>query len=327
MTEAVHASAPSCPLELLTVGRVSVDLYAEEIGLDWNEVTHFVKSIGGSPTNVAVAAARLGHTAAVFTKVGADPFGNYVRAKLTSFGVDTRFVGTHPTLRTPLAFAVLHPPEDPPILFYREPTAPDFTITLDEIDLDTVRSVPIFWVTGTAVSAEPSRATTMAMLDARGRRHHTVADLDYRAMFWPSVEAARAAIGALVDHATVAVGNRTECEVAVGTSDPDAAADRLLERGVEVAIVKLGGDGVLVASTGRRTVVPPVPVAVVCGLGAGDAFGGALCHGLLSGWDAERAVTYANAAGAIVASRLLCSDAMPTAAEVDARLETTGADH
>jgi 5-dehydro-2-deoxygluconokinase len=324
LTEATTASRP---LELLTVGRISVDLYAEEIGLDWTEVTHFVKSIGGSPTNVAVAAARLGHAAAVFTKVGADPFGDYVRAKLGSFGVDTRFVGTHPTLRTPLAFAVLDPPEDPPILFYREPTAPDFTITLGEIDLDVVRSVPIFWVTGTAVSAEPSRATTMAMLEARGRRGHTVADLDYRAMFWPSVNAAHAAIGALVDHATVAVGNRTECEVAVGTSDPDAAADRLLERGVEIAIVKLGGDGVLVATTDRRAVVPPVPVAVVCGLGAGDAFGGALCHGLLSGWDAERAVTYANAAGAIVASRLLCSDAMPTAGEVDARLETSSADH
>jgi 5-dehydro-2-deoxygluconokinase len=314
-------------LEVVTVGRISVDLYAEEMNLDWNEVTHFVKSIGGSPTNVAVAAARLGHAAAVFTKVGADPFGEYAKVKLASFGVDTRFVGTHPTLRTPLAFAVLDPPEDPPILFYREPTAPDFTITLDEIDLDVVRAVPIFWVTGTAVSAEPSRSTTMAMLESRARRRQTVADLDYRAMFWPSVEAAQEAIGALLDHATVAVGNRTECEVAVGTADPDGAADRMLERGVEIAIVKLGGDGVLVATARRRTVVPPVPVSVVCGLGAGDAFGGALCHGLLSGWDAERTVVYANAAGAIVASRLLCSDAMPTSAEVDARLETSGARH
>jgi 5-dehydro-2-deoxygluconokinase len=322
LTEAVTRD-----LEVVTVGRISVDLYAEEMNLDWNEVTHFVKSIGGSPTNVAVAAARLGHAAAVFTKVGADPFGEYVKVKLASFGVDTRYVGTHPTLRTPLAFAVLDPPEDPPILFYREPTAPDFTITLDEIDLDVVRSVPIFWVTGTAVSAEPSRTTTMAMLEARARRRHTVADLDYRAMFWLSVEAARDAIGALLDHATVAVGNRTECEVAVGTADPDGAADRMLERGVEIAVVKLGGDGVLVATAGRRTVVPPVPVSVVCGLGAGDAFGGALCHGLLSGWDAERTVVYANAAGAIVASRLLCSDAMPTSAEVDARLETSGARH
>ena len=321
MTQAVTRD-----LEVLTVGRISVDLYAEEMNLGWDEVTHFVKSIGGSPTNVAVAAARLGHAAAVFTKVGADPFGAYVKAKLASFGVDTRFVGTHPTLRTPPAFAVLDPPEDPPILFYREPTAPDFTITLDEVDLDVVRAVPIFWVTGTAVSADPSRSTTMAMLETRARRRHTVADLDYRAMFWPSVDAARAAIGALLDYATVAVGNRTECEVAVGTSDPDGAADRFLERGVEIAVVKLGGDGVLVATAERRTVVPPVPVTVACGLGAGDAFGGALCHGLLAGWDPEKTVVFANAAGAIVASRLLCSDAMPTAGEGDTLVEKSGAD-
>src|SRR5437764_2519106 len=140
-------------LELLTVGRVTVDLYADQAGAPFDGPQRFEKSIGGSPTNVAVAAARLGHAAAVFTKVGADPFGEYVKAKLASFGVDIRFVGTHPTLRTPLAFAVLDPPEDPPILFYREPTAPDFTITLGEIDLEVVRSVPIFWVTGTAVSA------------------------------------------------------------------------------------------------------------------------------------------------------------------------------
>jgi 5-dehydro-2-deoxygluconokinase len=311
-------------LELVTVGRVSVDLYAEEPGLDWNDVSHFLKSVGGSPTNVAVAAARLGHAAAVFTKVGADPFGDYVRAKLKSFGVDTRFVGTHPTLRTPLAFAVLDPPDDPPILFYREPTAPDFTITADEIDLGVVCRVPIFWVTGTATAAQPSRDTTMAMLHERGRARHTVADLDYRAMFWRSLDDARGAIGALLDFATVAVGNRAECDVAVGTADPDLAADRLLDQGVEIAVVKMGSDGVLVATDERRSVVPPVPVDVVCGLGAGDAFGGALCHGLLSGWEPERAVEFANAAGALVASRLLCSDAMPTLAEVDAVLERSG---
>jgi 5-dehydro-2-deoxygluconokinase len=320
LTEAVDAG-----LELLTVGRVSVDLYAEEPGLDWNDVSHFVKSVGGSPTNVAVAAARLGHRAAVFTKVGADPFGAYVRAKLASFGVDTRFVGTHPTLRTPLAFAVLDPPDDPPILFYRQPNAPDFTITLDEIALDVVATVPIFWVTGTAVAAEPTRTTTMAMLATRDQRRHTVVDLDYRAMFWPSLADARAAIGAMVDHATVAVGNRTECDVAIGTGDPNEAADRLLQRGVEIAVVKMGGEGVLVATEAHRAVVPPVPVEVVCGLGAGDAFGGALCHGLLSGWEPERSVVYANAAGAIVASRLLCSDAMPTTAEVDSVVEASHA--
>ena len=123
--EAAEEIRAMTDLELLTVGRISVDLYADQPGAGFDGPQRFEKSIGGSPTNVAVAAARLGHAAAVITKVGADPFGEYVRAKLEGFGVDTRYVGTHPSWRTPLAFAALTPPEDPEILFYREPAAPD----------------------------------------------------------------------------------------------------------------------------------------------------------------------------------------------------------
>lgn len=305
-------------LELLTVGRISVDLYADEPHLGFEQVSHFVKSIGGTATNVAIAASRLGHRAGVFTKVGADPFGDYVRSRLADFGVDTTFVGRHPRLRTPLAFAVLDPPEDPQLLFYREPVAPDLTIEVDEVDMDLVARVPILWVTGTGFSREPSATTTLAMLGARSRRRHTIIDLDYRPLFWPSPEEARFAIGGALTQATVAVGNRTECEIAVGTAEPQEAARRLLDTGLELAIVKLGHEGALVATADGLITVPPAPVDVVCGLGAGDAFGGALCHGLLSGWDPERAVEFASAAGAVVASRLLCSDAMPTVGEVDA---------
>ena len=308
-------------LEVLTVGRVSVDLYGEQLGAGWHEVRSFAKAVGGSATNVAVAAARLGRRAAVLTKVGDDPFGRYVRARLGKLGVDARLVGTHPTLRTPLAFTVTDPPENPPILFYREPSAPDLAIVPGDVDPSLVREVPLLWVTGTGLSAEPSASTHEALLRVRGRHPHTVLDLDYRPTLWPSEAEAAARIGAAVEHVTVAVGNRDECGVAVGSDDPDVAADRLLARGVELAVVKLGADGVLVATAEGRTTVPPVPVDVVCGLGAGDGFGGALCHGLLSGWDPARVVEYANAAGAIVASRLLCSDAMPTVDEIDALLE------
>ncbi|MGD9702107.1 MAG: 5-dehydro-2-deoxygluconokinase [Acidimicrobiia bacterium] len=312
-------------LDVITVGRVSVDLYAREAGVGFEGAQTFEKSVGGSPTNVAVAAARLGRRAAVATKVGADPFGVYVRRKLESFGVDTRFVGTHPTLRTPLAFAAMDPPDDPPILFYREPNAPDMTIEPGELDAAAVRDVPIFWVSASALSREPIAGTVGALLDERARRPHTVLDLDYRPVFWTSEAEARERIGAAVASCTVAVGNRTECDIAVGSDDPDTAADRLLERGVDLAIVKRGGDGVLVAWSDGRALVPPRPVQVVCGLGAGDAFGGALCHGLLEGWDPRQIVEYANAAGAIVASRLLCSDAMPFDAEVRALLEWSDA--
>jgi 5-dehydro-2-deoxygluconokinase len=113
------------PLDLLTLGRIGVDLYPEQSGVGLADVTSFAKSLGGSPSNVAVAAARLGNHSAVVTKVGDDPFGPYVRRALREFGVDDRFVGTDPTLRTPITFCELHPPDHFPLLFYREPSAPD----------------------------------------------------------------------------------------------------------------------------------------------------------------------------------------------------------
>jgi 5-dehydro-2-deoxygluconokinase len=308
-------------LELVTVGRVSVDLYAREQGVGFADVETFAKSIGGSPTNVAVAAARLGRRAALITAVGADPFGEYVRGALTGFGVDVRFVGTHPTLRTPLAFAAMDPPEDPQLLFYREPDAPDMQIELASIDRAAVREAAILWISASALSAEPSRGTALALMRDRDRST-TILDLDYRPTFWRDEAEASAVIGAALDLAGIAVGNREECRVAVGSRDPAQAADALLARGCRLAIVKQGADGVLVATAAGREVVPGLRVPVVCGLGAGDAFGGALCHGLLDGRPPVECVRFANAAGAIVASRLLCADAMPDDAEVRALLAT-----
>jgi 5-dehydro-2-deoxygluconokinase len=313
-------------LETLTVGRIGVDLYAEELRASFSEARHFVKSIGGSPTNVAVALARLGRRAAVFTKVGDDALGNYARTALAEeFGVDTRFVGSHPTLQTPIVLAALDPPEDPEFVFYRQPRAPDSTITVEEVDLELVAAVPILWVSAGALAVEPSRGTTRALLERRARGRHTILDLDYRPSFWESEAEARREIGSTLDAVTIAIGNRAECEIAVSATDADKAADRLLDRGLDVAVVKLGGEGVLVATAAERRVVPAVPVAVVCGLGAGDAFGGAFCHGLLRGDTAFAAAELANAAGAIVASRLLCADAMPTEDELSSVLEESGA--
>ena len=302
-------------LDLVTVGRISVDLYAREQRVGFAGVATFAKSIGGSPTNVAVAAARLGRHAAVVTAVGDDPFGEYVRGALEGFGVDVRFVGTHPTLRTPLAFAAMNPPEEPQLLFYREPAAPDMQVELASIDRPAVAAASILWISASALSAEPSRSMALALMGDR-ERSSTILDLDYRPTFWRDEAEASAVIGAALQHAGSAVGNREECRVAVGSDDPQRAADALLARGCGLAIVKQGGDGVLVATPGEREVVPGLRVPVVCGLGAGDAFGGALCHGLLAGDPPVECVRFANAAGAIVASRLLCADAMPDDAEV-----------
>lgn len=317
----VGEAAPD--LEVVTMGRVGVDLYPHQPG-PLAEVAVFGRYLGGTATNVAVAAARLGRRSALVTKVGADPFGDYVRQALAGFGVHPGFVGTDPTLRTPVVFTALDPPEDPPLLFYREPSAPDLQLRAEELPLDEIARVPLLWVTGTGLSVEPSRSATLAALEARSSGHRepdgprfTALDLDYRPMFWDSGEAARAALADALPLATVVVGNRAEVEVAVGTAVPDDAADRLLAGGARLAVVKLGGDGVMLATLDRRVTIPPVPVEVVCGLGAGDAFGGALCHGLLAGWELERAGRAANAAGALVAGRLACADAMPTLDEIE----------
>jgi 5-dehydro-2-deoxygluconokinase len=301
--------------DLITMGRVGVDLYPEQIDTPLADVRTFAKFLGGSATNVAVAAARLGARAAVITKVGDDPFGPYVRRALEAFGVDARWVGTHPTLRTPIVFCEIHPPDDFPLLFYREPTAPDMTIETAELDLDAIRAARVFWTTGTGLSAEPSRSATLAALAARdsaGEDAITIHDLDHRPMFWSHEEEAGTWAREALRHATVAVGNRDEVQVAVGTRDPVKASAALLELGVQIAIVKQGPDGVLVRTADTLAEVPPIRLDVVNGLGAGDAFGGALVHALLAGWDVERAVRLANAAGAYVASQLACADAMPT---------------
>jgi 5-dehydro-2-deoxygluconokinase len=304
-------------VEILTMGRIGVDLYPEQIGVPLAEVQTFRKMLGGSPTNVAVAAARYGRRSAVITKVGDDPFGPYVRDALEGFGVDASRVGIHPTLRTPVVFCEIFPPDNFPLLFYREPTAPDMTVGLGDLDLTEIAEVPLFWTTGTGLSAEPSRASTLAALEARGRRSITVHDLDHRPGFWESEREAGKWGRQAVKRATVAVGGRAEAGPIVGDRPPADTASALLDLGVSLAIVKLGPEGVLAATHDEQVTLPPVPVTVLNGLGAGDAFGGALCHGLLSGWELERTLRFANAAGALVASRLGCADDMPTAAEVE----------
>jgi 5-dehydro-2-deoxygluconokinase len=306
--------------EVLTMGRVGVDLYPMQTGVGLEDVATFGKWLGGSATNVAVAAARYGRRAAVITRTGEDPFGKFVHAAMRGYGVDDRYVTPVPGLPTPVTFCEIFPPDDFPLYFYRWPKAPDLEIHPGELDMAAVREAGVFWVTGTGLSAEPSRTATLAALEARGRQGITVLDLDYRPMFWSSREEARHWMQRALPHATVAVGNLDECYTAVAEREPVAAARALHEFGADLAVVKQGPKGVLADDRSVMVEVPPVPVTVVNGLGAGDAFGGALCHGLLAGWDLERVMRFANAAGAIVAGRIACSDAMPAADEVEALL-------
>lgn len=329
-------SVPLPPYDVITTGRVGVDLYPQQIGVPLAEVKTFAKYLGGTATNVAVQAARLGSRAAVVTKVGDDGFGPFVRQALEGFGVDARWVGTDPDLRTPIVFCEVHPPDFFPLLFYREPKAPDLNLRISDFDLDAVRKASLFWVTGTGLSDEPSRGTLLELLSerrARGRAvtnrtartvsadltaPFTVIDLDYRPMFWRSPAEASQWVGRALPHVTVAVGNQDEVEVAVGEREPRQAARALLDLGVELAVVKRGAEGVFAATRSGGIEVAPVRLPVINGLGAGDAFGGALAHALVHGWKLEAALQLANAAGALAASRLACADDFGSYEEIEA---------
>lgn len=308
------------PLDVLAVGRSGVDIYPLQTGVGLEDVQTFGKFLGGSPTNVAVAAARLGHRVGMVTGVGDDPFGRFVRRAMREFGLDDSRVIVVPDLHTPVTFCEIFPPDDFPLWFYRAPSAPDLLIRPEDLDLTQVRDARLLWLTVGGLSAEPSFTTHRAALSARARRGHVVLDLDYRPAFWADPDLAHYRVREALASVTVAVGNREECRVAVGETEPDRAADALLEAGVDLAVVKQGPAGVLAKTADERVVVPPTKVDVVNGLGAGDGFGGSLCHGLLEGWPLRRTIEFASAAGAIVASHLECSSAMPTIAEVDALL-------
>ncbi|MFJ6697824.1 5-dehydro-2-deoxygluconokinase [Streptomyces sp. NPDC091272] len=313
------------PYDLIAMGRLGVDLYPLRAGVPLDRVETFGRFLGGSAANVAVAAARLGRRTALVSRTGADPFGTYLRRELDGFGVDVRWVAEVAAYPTPVTFCEVFPPDDFPLYFYRRPKAPDLEIHPGELDLGAVRAARVFWATGTGLCAQPSRDATLEALEARGRATHTVLDLDWRPVFWAGQDP-RPYYARALRHATVAVGNIEECEIATGTREPRAAAAELLASGVQLAVVKQGPEGVLaVHRDGTTVTAAPLEVDVLNGLGAGDAFGGALCHGLLCGWPLEATIRWANAAGALVASRLECSSAMPYAAEIDRLLlQATG---
>ena len=312
--------------EVVAMGRTGVDVYPLQHGVGLEEVSTFAKFLGGSATNVAVAVARHGHTVRLVTKVGNDAFGRYVRLEAERLGVDPASIAVLDAAGppTPVTFCEVFPPDDFPLWFYRWPTAPDLLLEERDLPLDAIRDGRRVLghgdgsVAGALPLHAPRRLGGARSGPAHGARPRLPPDVLERR------REASAEVGRALEQVTVAVGNREECEVAVGESDPHRAADALLDRGLELAVVKQGPRGVLAATRNERVEVEPFPVEVVNGLGAGDSFGGALVPRPARGWDLERTIAFANVAGAIVAGRLECSTAMPTTAEVETALAGAG---
>ena len=306
--------------DLITIGRISVDVYGQEEGAGLEDAQSFKKAVGGSPTNVAIGTARYGHSSAVITGVGEDSLGRYALSELRKFKVGTEFVSTVPG-KTPVVIAGLKNPDDPELVFYRDKDAPDTQMELTESMKTSVSDSRFFWFTGSTLSHPKLRGTVLSLLASRELKQgrENLFDLDYRPSFWNNEAEAHNEISAALEHATVVIGNRKECSVATGlptSSELKDFADSLLASGARLAIIKDGANGVLVADKNGKSIVKGIKIKVRCGLGAGDAFGAGVVHGLLKGWTPAEIVEFANAAGAHVASQLMCSDAMPTESEV-----------
>jgi 5-dehydro-2-deoxygluconokinase len=291
-------------IQAVVMGRVGIDLYPNELETPLSEVRTFTRYVGGFAGNVATGLARLGVRNAILSRVGADGHGDFVRSWLAAEGVDVRFLATDPYWQTPPTFCEVWPPDNFPLTFYRKPTAPDWQLSPEDFDAEEVASAPLLYATGTALAQSPSRETTLAALASH--RGTTVFDLDWRPTLWdePGEYAGLAAEASR--HADVVIGNEEEVEAA--------------QVNVPCLVLKRGGRGTTVFENGEETDVPVHPVEVVNGLGAGDAFAAAVGQALLHGASLVEAVRRGSVAGAIVASRLACSEAMPYADELEAAL-------
>jgi 5-dehydro-2-deoxygluconokinase len=292
-------------IEAAVMGRVGIDLYPNELETPLSEVRTFTRFVGGFAGNVATGLARLGVQAAIVSRVGVDGHGDYVRNWLAGEGVDVRFLATDPYWQTPPTFCEIWPPDRFPLTFYRKPTAPDWQLSPADFYREEVAAAPLLYATGTGLAQSPSRETTLAAM--RAHRGTTIFDLDWRPTLWDDPAEYPALAAEAVATAEIVVGNEEELQASGVT-------------GVSKLVLKRGERGATVFEDREETDVPGFPVEVVNGLGAGDALAAALGQGVLRGLPLAEAVRRGTVAGAIVASRLACSEAMPRTEELEAAL-------
>jgi 5-dehydro-2-deoxygluconokinase len=292
-------------IEAAVMGRVGIDLYPNELSTPLRHVRTYTRFVGGFAGNVATGLARLGVRVTILSRVGDEGHGEFVREWLAGQGVDVRYLRTDPYWQTPPTFCEVWPPDRFPITFYRRPTAPDWQLSPEDFDLAQVAEAPLLYATATGLAQSPSRETTLATMTAH--RGTTIFDLDWRPALWERPEDYPALAAEAVAAADIVVGNEAEVEAAQVEN-------------VSTLVLKRGERGATVIEAGEEIEVPGFPVEVVNGLGAGDAFAAALGQGLLQGLTLVEAVRRGTVAGALVASRLACSEAMPRLEELEEAL-------
>jgi len=312
------------PIEVAILGRVGYDLYAEDHHVPLKDVTRFSRYLGGSSANMAVGLSRLGVKAAMIACVGADPLGDYLVEYLRQERVDTRFVQSKPGVLSSLSLTEISPPDRFPQVFYRERPA-DTALEVGGRERELIQSARFFVTNGTSLCASPARESTFRALEwARAAGVQVAFDVDYRASSWPSPEVAGLYARLALPMVDILIANPDECRMVAGAGDVDSAVRQLRALGVPLVVAKLGPEGVRAVSAAESVFEPALPVAVLSTIGAGDGFASGFLYGLLRNAPLSAAVRYGNAAAAIVCSRLMCSEAMPTLAEVEELLDGHG---
>jgi len=310
--------------DVLAIGRSSIDLYANDIGVPFPEIRSFAAYVGGCPTNISVGTRRLGLRSALLTAVGDDPVGEFVLHFLKREGVETAFIPRKPGRRTSAVLLGIEPPDRFPLVFYRDNCA-DIELDLDDVERAPVRDARLVVITGTGLSREPSRSATLrAAEEARASGGTVLLDLDLRPTLWHDPRAYGVVIRSALFLVDVVVGTEEEVAAAAGAELP-AAARRLLRLGPEAVVIKQGAGGSTVyLPRGDPVWAAPFPVDVVNVLGAGDAFASGFIYGYLRGWDWYRCARMGNACGAIVVTRHGCANFMPYEEEVLRFIEERG---
>ncbi len=323
-------------LDLVAIGRSSIDLYGQQVGGRLEDMSSFAKYVGGSPANTAIGASRLGLNAALLTRVGADHMGRFIVEQLGREGVDTRGVRQDPDRLTALVILGIRDREQFPLLFYRENCA-DMALDADDVDEALIASASAVLINGTHLSTDTVfEASMKAVRIARASGGKVVFDIDYRPVLWGLTErdmgehrfvqsdAVTERLQQAVALCDLIVGTEEEIRILGGASDTIVALRAIRARTDALIVCKLGAEGCVpfagAIPAGLEPVVPGFPVEVFNVLGAGDAFMAGFLSGWLRGKSAEESCRLANACGAIVVSRHGCAPAMPTALELESFL-------
>jgi 5-dehydro-2-deoxygluconokinase len=316
--------------DILTMGRSSIDLYANEVGSPFVDIKSFAAYVGGCPTNIAVGTRRLGLRSAVLTAVGDDPVGEFILHFLEQEGVETRFIARKPGHRSSAVVLGIEPPDRFPLVFYRDNCA-DIELTIDDVMAAPIGNSRALLISGTGLSREPSRsATIFAAEHAKATGTTVVLDIDFRPDQWHDPRAFGVVVRGALRLVDVALGTEDEVKAALLTrpeqvsvtasqvSDAHIAGDTatavatLLSHGPQALVMKRGARGARVhLASGEVIDVPGFPVDVYNILGAGDAFGSGFIYGYLRGWGWYQSARMGNACGAIVVTRHGCANFMP----------------